>query len=120
SQIEDQGNIEPEVVENIANSLTRADTKDTAPHPDAVGETAMDAGAMQAILHGDYQKVKDFESDYNGSAAAMAVRGGQTARDLAQQVGGGSNVRLACKGLLIAAWTALGVQAAACAGPQLA
>ncbi|MDB5183901.1 MAG: peptidase [Candidatus Saccharibacteria bacterium] len=72
AQIEDQGNIEPSVVEDLANRLTT---------PDSGGKTAMDSQALQMAIYGDFTGLTDMAKKYTSwgweqqvdSAASLIV-----------------------------------------------
>ncbi len=106
SQIEDQGNIEPEVVENISDRLTwyispdYADTlaesgEDPQAH-DKVNQTAMDSQGLKAALYGDYSALEEFTKTYTTGLTAVAMKS-TAVINYAQNVLGKDNIHKTCK-----------------------
>ncbi|USN96570.1 MAG: hypothetical protein H6797_05945 [Candidatus Nomurabacteria bacterium] len=86
AQIEDQGDIEPSVVENLANRLTWYDPNKTLPSPDPslpgskAGDpnpkynlTAMDSQGLQMAIYGDFSGLTQFAKNYTSWGWEVSV-----------------------------------------------
>ena len=99
SQIQDQGNIEPEVVENLGDRLTWYDNKkevDGKPNP-KYNLGATDSQGLKAALYGDFQGLEDFTKQYTTGKTAYAVAGSQLVNTIQDTLGKG-NIRDICIG----------------------
>lgn len=115
-QIQAQGSIDNELVENLGDRLMRSDTATTAESPDMIGKNAMDAPAMGAALGGDFNKLKGYEKEYSGWAPTAAVLGSGIMDTVTSAIPGGKDtIRYTCKLAAIAAFVSL----VACIGPQV-
>lgn len=116
SSMRDNGNIEPELVENLSDRLMKSTTKADAKDPEWQGKNAMDAPAMDAALRGDFEELKGHMNDYNDWAPVTAVRAQGVVREIEQAIPGGrTSIRIACKTAAIVAWAGL----IGCVGPQV-
>lgn len=135
AQLEDQGNIEPEVVENISDRLTWYHSQEYAEKQvssgadplalEKVNKTAMDSQGVQMAIFGDFTKLTEFAKTYTTAYVGGKIVG--NASDvirLAQETfpGGKEGIRLACLGNSLASLAASArcaagpVAAAVCAG----
>lgn len=99
AQIEDQGNIEPEVVENLADRLTwyqKSETADTDEEKSKVNLTAMDSQGLQMAIYGDFTKLQEFTKKYTTGYIGAAVLGSQ-ALGYVQNLLGKENIRDICR-----------------------
>ena len=110
AQIEDQGNIDPETVETIADRLTwyqndEATKKLVDQEPDVEkkkviqakeGLTAMDSQGFQAALFGDHSTLTEFTKKYAPWYVTAGVALSSTIKHVQSQLGGKQNVRTAC------------------------
>jgi hypothetical protein len=107
AQIEDQGDIEPSVVENLADRLTWFDSNEKLPNGQLnpqFNKTAMDSQGLQMAIYGDFTGLSKFTQQYTSwgwevgvnSVASSFVKGIQ------QFVGGKGNVKTICSGAKLA------------------
>lgn len=104
SQLYDQGNIEPEVVENLADRLTwyqKPETADTPEEKEKVNLTAMDSQGLQMALYGDETALKEFTENYTTAKMAYAIIGSSLVREVQENLGK-DNIRLVCQANSIA------------------
>jgi hypothetical protein len=103
AQIEDQGNIEPSVVENLANRLTWFDSRpllaDGTTNPQ-YNKTALDSQGLQMAIYGDYTGLTDFTQKFTSwgwmvGVSSLTTSYVKTVRALA---GGKDNVKSLCNG----------------------
>ncbi|RYF47009.1 MAG: hypothetical protein EOO27_38285, partial [Comamonadaceae bacterium] len=127
SQIQDQGNIEPEVTENIGDRLTWYDknrTNEDGTENKKFGLTATDSQGLQAALSGDYSKLTEFAETYTTGSSLYAVAGTKAIRAI-QNTLGKENIRAVCVtnnvvGLLSSISCTLGFIAAGICGLAIA
>lgn len=99
SQIQDQGNIEPEVVENLGDRLTWYDNKKKLESGEANPKynlTATDSQGLKAAIYGDFSELKKFTDQYTTGTLGMAVIGSQIVKS-AQNTLGKDNIRDTCR-----------------------
>ncbi|RYF29640.1 MAG: M23 family metallopeptidase [Chloroflexi bacterium] len=119
SQIQDQGNIEPEVTENIGDRLTWYDkkrTNDDGTPNEKFGLTATDSQGLQTALSGDYSALTDFAKTYTTGSSLYAIAGSQVIRNI-QDTLGKDNIRSVCIGN---SYVGLASSATCLAGPWAA
>jgi len=114
AQIESQGDIEPEVVNELANRLTWYNTDQNAPD---YNKTAMDSQGLQMAIYGDLSGLTKFSEQYTSWGWEVAVDSfaNSYVKTAENFLGGKDNVKDTCTGAHI-------VQSAATfaclAGPQ--
>lgn len=99
SQIQDQGNVDASVVENIGDRLTWYDNKkeiDGKPNPQ-YNLSATDSQGLKSILYGDFEALKDFTKDYTTGKVAYAVIGSSAIESIKTALGGQENIREICR-----------------------
>lgn len=131
SQIQDQGNIEPEVVENLADRLTwyqsptytqkladaESDPAEKAMILEKENLTAMDAQGIKQALYGDFSGLMESAKQYTTGWVAAGVVGSKTASEIEKIFPGGrEGIRNACA---VNSYVAL-AGAAGCATPVTA
>ncbi len=98
-QLEDQGNIDPETIEYIADRLTwyqPAETAKDADQKSKIGLTATDSQGFQAALYGDYGKLKEYTKHYAPWYIVSGVTLSKKLSEIQAAVGGKQNIRAAC------------------------
>lgn len=110
AQMEDQGNIEPEVVELLADRLTWFMTEEEAKKRLASGDdplamqkvnkTATDAQGLQMAIYGDTTALKEISKAYTtGMIGGKVVGSASSAVTTIQEIfGGKENIRTICQG----------------------
>lgn len=121
AQIEDQGNIEPETVEILADRLTWYDNRkevDGQPNP-KYNLTAMDAQGVEMAIYGDFTALKEFAKQYTTGYIGAAVVGNSLVNWLHDNVGK-DTIHDACTGAtVLSAYCKGGVGKLVCAGGAL-
>lgn len=96
AQIESQGDIEPSVVENLANRLTWYNPDPNAPD---YNRTAMDSQGLKMAIYGDFSALSDFSKTYTSWYWETAIA--STADDIMSTwntvLGGKENAKQTCK-----------------------
>lgn len=96
SQIEDQGNIEPSVVENLANRLTWYNPDTKAPD---YNHSALDSQGLKMAIYGDYTSLTELTKKYTSWQWQKSINStAQKYVNWANSVlGGKKNVKLLCR-----------------------
>lgn len=101
AQLEDQGNIEPEVVENLADRLTWYDNQkeiNGQPNP-KYNLTAMDSQGIKMAIYGDFAALTEFAKQYTTAymTGQIVAKGSDTIALVQETLGGKDNVRKICQ-----------------------
>ncbi|MFZ1360811.1 MAG: M23 family metallopeptidase [Candidatus Saccharimonadales bacterium] len=98
-QIIQEGDIDPELMENIGDRLTwyqSEATAETAEQKSKIGLTATDSQGFQAALYGDWSKLTEFTKHYTPWYALTAATAGDALRKFEEFVGKGNSLHNVC------------------------
>lgn len=97
-QIVDEGNVDPETIEYLADRMTWYDNKEFLPDGkknSKFGLTALDSQGIQAALYGDHGKLKEFTKNYTPWYVTSGVAMSAEVNKL-QETFGKENIRAFC------------------------